>query len=58
MINQPVTDHKEIMGLGQGATVFVSQFKPNATSRVSAKQLMIDDNDYSRPSDHLFSYIN
>ena len=34
------------------------QFKPNALQKVSAKKLLIDDKDYSTPSDHYFAYVN
>ena len=47
LINKPSFESKEIMEVGAGAVTFASQFKPRATSRVSAKQLLIDDGDYS-----------
>jgi len=53
--NITVDDLREV---GQGAGTFVSQFKPNAMNRVSAKHLLIDDKDYSSTQDHYFSYIN
>lgn len=51
-------ESKEIMEIGSGAGEFLSQFKPRATERISAKRLLIDDNDYSTTQDHYFGYIN
>ena len=44
--------------LGAGTSSFIAQFKPLAYQKISAKQLLIDDNDYSTPNDHLFAYLN
>lgn len=58
LISQPTVESKEIMELGAGAGKFASQFRPRATARVSAKQLLLDDEDYSTKEDHYFNYIN
>ena len=44
--------------VSSGASSFAQQFKPLAMKKQSAKQLLIDDNDYSTPQDHYFSYLN
>jgi hypothetical protein len=48
----------DIVELGAGTRNFVYQFKPLAMTRNNAKNLLIDDHDYSTPQDHYFSYIN
>ena len=59
LINKPTpVESKEIMDLGSGAGRFAAQFKPRATTRVSAKELLLDDGDYSTRQDHYFNYIN
>lgn len=47
LVNKPSFESREVMDVGLGAGRFMAQFKPNATTRVSAKQLMLDDGDYS-----------
>ena len=42
----------------QGTKTMVGQLQPIILSKVSAKQLLLDDSDYSTPQDHYFSYIN
>lgn len=36
----------------------VRQFRPLAYQGANAKELLIDDHDYSTPQDHYFAYIN
>ena len=36
----------------------IYQFQPHALQKMNAKVLLLDDADYSKPSDHYFSYIN
>lgn len=44
--------------LGAGTANFVSQFKPHALGRQTAKALILSDNEYSTPDDHYFGFIN
>ena len=46
------------MELGAGASEFIDQFKPRATKKISAKQLLLDDGNYSTTQDHYFGYLN
>ena len=54
--DKPV-ESREIMDLGSGATSFMSQLKPRATQRISAKNLLMDDGNYSTTQDHYFGYL-
>lgn len=48
----------DLRDVGVGTKNFLMQFKPMATTRVSAKKLLMDDGDYSTAQDHYFSFIN
>jgi len=58
MVNSQKITKADLMELGSGTKNFMFQFKPNGMQKVSAKKLLIDDDDFSKPQDHYFSYIN
>ena len=48
----------DLKNLGNGTLKFMQQFRPRALASPNAKQLILDDKDYSTPADHYFSYIS
>jgi hypothetical protein len=48
----------DLFELSSGTANFVSQFKPRSMGPHNARALMIDDKEYSTPSEHYFGYIN
>lgn len=53
---QPSLD--DLFELSSGTANFVSQFKPLSVGPHNARALIVDEQEYSTPSDHYFSYIN
>ena len=54
-------EKKDLNALGDvkaGAKNLAMQFRPLGMKPVKAKDLLIDDHDYSSPADHYFSYVN
>ena len=58
LTNQKEISSNDIKDLGTGTRDLIQQFKPHGLQKVSAKKLLIDDKDYSTPSDHYFSFLN
>jgi hypothetical protein len=48
----------DIKEIGEGTGKFMAQFRPLAMGSHGAKELLMDDNSYSKPSDHYFTYLN
>ena len=48
----------DLFELSSGTANFVSQFKPLSVGPHNARALIIDEQEYSTPSDHYFGYIN
>ena len=46
-MKSPEFKKEDLMDLGEGTAIFANQFKPLNIKRVSAKTLLIDDEDYS-----------
>jgi hypothetical protein len=49
---------EDIKEIGEGTGKFMSQFKPLAVGNHQARELLVDDSNYSKPSDHYFTYLN
>lgn len=59
LFNKPAPiETRDLIDIGTGVGRFANQMKPRATQRVSAKELLLDDGDYSTRQDHYFNYIN
>ena len=48
----------DLFELSSGTANFVSQFKPLAVGPHNARALILEEQEYSTPSDHYFGYIN
>ena len=57
LVNANSISKEDLMELGAGTKTMMKQFQPHALQKVSAKTLLLDDNDYSTPQDHYFSYL-
>jgi hypothetical protein len=58
LVNSQRIQQKDLIELGEGTKNLVYQMKPHALNKVSAKQLLVDDQDFSTPQDHYFSFLS